>query len=102
MVANETVYEERCSEDEGIVFKINFEKAYNHVKCEKKNLGSCISRRDYGGGGTSWFTSCVLFGTSWFFCSIYCFLSIKKKNRVEVEIMDLWMHLINQFCSTNN
>ena len=43
MVANETVYEERCSEDEGIVFKINFEKVYNHVKCEKKILDHALA-----------------------------------------------------------
>ena len=33
-MANEVVDEKRHSGEEGIVFKIDFEKAYNHVKCD--------------------------------------------------------------------
>ena len=31
LIANELVYEKRRSREEGLVFKIDFEKAYDHI-----------------------------------------------------------------------
>ena len=50
--------------------------------------------------GSLLFTSCVLFGTSWFFCSIYCLLSIKtKKNLVYWITYFIVVQIsVNAFC----
>ena len=57
LVANEVVDEKRHSGEEGIVFKIDFEKAYNHVKCDF--LDHVLEWKGFGWRWKSWICGCI-------------------------------------------
>ena len=56
-IANEVVDEKRRSEEEGIVFKIDFEKAYDHV--DWGFLGLVLERKGFSPKWRSWMRGCL-------------------------------------------
>ena len=52
LITNEVVDEKRRSREEGVVFKIDFEKAYDHVDWDF--LGHVIERKGFSSRWRSW------------------------------------------------
>ena len=57
LIANEVVDEKRRSGEEGVVFKINFEKAYDHV--DWGFLDHVLERKGFNPKWRSWIRRCL-------------------------------------------
>ena len=57
LIANEVVDEKRKSREEGVVFKINFEKAYDHV--DWGFLDHVLQRKGFSQKWRSWIRGCL-------------------------------------------
>ena len=57
LIANEVVDEKRRSGEEGVVFKIDFEKAYDHV--EWGFLDHVLQRKGFSQKWRSWMRGCL-------------------------------------------
>ncbi|RVW94701.1 Protein transport protein Sec24-like CEF [Vitis vinifera] len=57
LIANELVYEKRRSREEGLVFKIDFEKAYDHV--DWGFLDHVLERKGFSSRWRSWIRGCL-------------------------------------------
>lgn len=60
-MANEVIDEKRQLGEEGVVFKIFFEKVYNHV--DWKVLDHVLEKKRFRGRWRSWIQGCLLFVT---------------------------------------
>ena len=58
LIANEVVEEYRIKKNEGIVFNIDFEKAYNHVSWEF--LDFVLERKGFGERWRKWIRGCLI------------------------------------------
>ena len=56
-IANEIVDEKRRSREEGVVFKINFEKAYDHVKWDY--VDHVLEKKGFSSKWRSWMRGCL-------------------------------------------
>ena len=57
LIANEVVEEYRAKKKEGVVFKIDFEKAYDHISWEF--LDFVLERKGFGNKWRSWIKGCI-------------------------------------------
>ena len=57
LIANEIVDEKRRSGEEGVVFKIDFEKAYDHVDWDF--LDHVLDRKGFSTRWRSWMRGCL-------------------------------------------
>ena len=57
LIANELVYEKRRSREAGVVFKIDFEKAYDHV--DWGFLDHVLERKGFSSRWRSWIRGCL-------------------------------------------
>ena len=57
LIANEIVDEKRQSGEEGVVFKIDFEKAYGHVKWDF--VDHVLEKKGFSSKWRSWMRDCL-------------------------------------------
>ena len=60
LITNELVDEKRRSNEEGVVFKIDFEKVYNHV--DWYFLDHLLEQKGFSSKWRSWMRGCLSFG----------------------------------------
>ena len=59
LIANETVDEKRRSGEEGVVFKIGFEKAYDHVSWGWDFLDHLLEKKGFSPRWRKWMRGCL-------------------------------------------